>query len=205
MTSMQRVVGRIGRAIGLKGEVSVEVRTDSPGERFVPGVVLATDPVDAGPLTLRSARDHSGVLVLAFERVDTREGADALRGLLLTVDAPASDEPDAWYESELVGLTAWHVDGHELGEVVRLDTGAAQDLLVVRTPGRGEVLVPFVTAIVPEVDLTGRRVVVDPPGGLFEDLQDPDSEPGIEPGSEPGIEPGSEPDSAADGSDDRPR
>jgi len=162
---MERVVARIGRAHGLRGEVTAEVRTDDPAGRFVPGATFATP---AGELRLEAARDHSGVLLLRFAGVDTREDAEALRGTELTVDVTASDEPGAWYDHELVGLRAVHVDGTDLGEVVRLDTGAAQDLLVVRPAGGGdEVLVPFVTALVPEVDVAGGRVVLDPPGGMF--------------------------------------
>lgn len=167
---MQRVVARIGRAHGLRGEVSAQVRTDVPGERFAPGAVFETP---AGPLTLESARDHSGVLLLRFAGVTSREGAEALRGAELIVDVGASDEPDAWYDDELVGLRAVRLDGADLGEVVRLDVGAAQDLLVIRPPGgRPEVLVPFVRALVPDVDVAGGRVVLDPPGGMFDGAAD---------------------------------
>jgi 16S rRNA processing protein RimM len=171
---MQRVVARIGRAHGLKGEVSVEVRTDVPGERFVPGAVFVTEPASAGPLTLDTARDHSGVLVLRFVEAPDRAAAEELRGVQLLVETTASDEPDAWYEDELVGLAARTPDGDPLGQVVRLDTGGAQDLLVVRTPDGRDVLVPFVTALVPEVDVRGGAVVVDPPGGLFDETADAD-------------------------------
>jgi len=166
---VQRVVARLGRAHGLRGDVSAQVRTDVPEQRFVPGAVFDTDPASAGPLTLQSARDHSGVLLLRFTGVDGREGAEALRGTELLLDVGPSDEPDAWYEHELVGLRAVHVDGTELGTVARLDAGAAQDLLVVAPAGGGElVLVPFVTALVPDVDVAGGRVVLDPPGGMFD-------------------------------------
>lgn len=166
---MKRVVARVGRAHGLRGEVSAEVRTDVPEQRFVTGAVFDTDSGARGPLTLSAARDHSGVLLLRFEGVTTREGAEALRGTELLTDVEASDEPDAWYEHELVGLSALHVDGTELGTVARLDAGAAQDLLVVTPVGGGpEVLVPFVSVLVPEVDVAGGRVVIDPPGGMFD-------------------------------------
>jgi 16S rRNA processing protein RimM len=166
---VDRVVARIGRAHGLRGEVTAEVRTDSPERRFVAGAAFTTDPAEQGPLTLRSAREHSGVLLLAFEGVDDREGAEALRGTVLLVDADASDEPDAWYDDELVGLRAELGDGTVLGEVVGLLTGGAQDLLQVRPVGGGEdVLVPFVTALVPTVDVAGGRLVLDPPGGMFD-------------------------------------
>lgn len=172
---MERVVARIGRPQGLRGEVSAEVRTDAPDRRFVPGAVFSTDPAERGPLTLVSGRDHSGVLVLAFEGVHDREGAELLRGVRLLVDVTASDEPDAWYEHELVGLPVTSPDGEPLGEVLRLQAGGAQDLLVVRSTAGRSVLVPFVSALVPVVDVAGRRVVVDPPGGLFDDdTHDPD-------------------------------
>ncbi len=166
---MERVVARVGRAVGLKGEVTVEVRTDDPAARFVPGAVFVTEPASSGPLTLDGARDHSGVLVLRFAEVADRTTAEGLRGVQLLVDVGASEEPDAWYEDELVGLAVRTPAGGPLGEVVRLDTGGAQDLLVVRTPDGREVLVPFVTALVPDVDIDAGVVVVDPPGGLFDD------------------------------------
>jgi 16S rRNA processing protein RimM len=170
---MDRVVARIGRAHGLRGEVSVEVRTDVPEQRFVPGTVFATDPAERGPLTLAGARDQGGLLVLAFEQVADRTAAEALRGTLLIVDADASDEPDAWYEDELVGLRVEDPAGTLLGELVRLETGGAQDLLVVRPAAGGELVrVPFVVALVPVVDVPGGRVVVDPPGGMFGPTED---------------------------------
>jgi 16S rRNA processing protein RimM len=174
---MDRVVARVGRAHGLRGEVTVEVRTDAPEQRFVEGATFSTDPAAAGPLTLRSARDNNGVLLLAFEGVADRTGAESLRGTLLLVAADASDEPDAWYDDELVGLRAQRPDGSPLGEVVGLLTGGAQDLLEVRPVGAGRstVLVPFVTALVPVVDVPGGRVVIDPPGGMF-DADDRDDE-----------------------------
>jgi len=92
---MDRVVARIGRAHGLRGEVSVEVRTDVPEQRFVPGAVFGTDPADHGPLTLLTARDHGGLLVLGFAEAGDRSAAEALRDTLLLVDAAASDEEDA--------------------------------------------------------------------------------------------------------------
>ncbi|GAA4345149.1 ribosome maturation factor RimM [Angustibacter luteus] len=165
---MERVVGRIGRAHGLRGEVTVEVRTDVPEERFVPGAVFVTDPAAAGPLTLADVHEHSGTLLLRFEQSTDRTSAEGLRGVMLLVSTPASDEDDAWYEDELVGLRVRSPQGEDLGEVARLDTGGAQDLLVVRRADGPNVLVPFVHALVPEVDVPGGFVVVDPPGGLFD-------------------------------------
>ena len=174
---MDRVVARVGRAHGLRGEVTAEVRTDIPELRFTDGARFTTDPAARGPLTLTAAREQGGVLLLTFDGVEDRTAAEALRGTLLLVDASASDEPDAWYDDELVGLRAESAEGAVLGEVVGLHTGGAQDLLEVKPTGQASetVLVPFVRALVPEVDVAGGRVVLDPPGGLFEPLADEDA------------------------------
>jgi 16S rRNA processing protein RimM len=166
---MQVVVARIGKAHGLRGEVTVQVLTASPGERFVPGVTFETEPAAAGPLVLRSARDHNGVLLLAFEHTEDRSGAEALRGIRLLGDVlEDDDDEDGWYERDLVGLKAVTLGGVEVGEVTALETRPTQDLLVLRLTDGREALIPFVSAIVPEVDVEGGRIVVDPPAGLLE-------------------------------------
>ena len=166
---MQVVVARIGKAHGLRGEVTVQVLTGAADERFVPGASFVTEPAEAGPMVLRSARDHNGVLLLGFEGTDDRSGAEALRGIKLLAN-PLEDhgDEDTWYERDLVGLKAVTVGGDEVGEVTALQSGAAQDLLVVRLTDGRKALVPFVTAIVPEVDVDGGRVVLDPPPGLLD-------------------------------------
>jgi 16S rRNA processing protein RimM len=128
--------------------------------------VFATDP-DVGELVLAAGRRHQDRWVLRFEDVTSREAAEGLREVELLVDT-AADEPedDAWPVGALVGLQVVDTAGHRLGTVTALESGAAQDLLVVDT-GRERVLVPFVTALVPVVDVAAGRVVVDPPGGLF--------------------------------------
>ncbi len=166
---MERVVARLGRAHGLRGEISAQVHTDVPQERFRPGAVFGTDPAGAGPLTLDGVRDHLDGLLLTFRGVRDRAAAERLRGARLLVQTPRSDEPDAWYPEELVGLTVRTVQGVPLGRIAGLRTTGAQDLLEVRTEAGGEVLVPFVAALVPVVDLAGGTVVVDPPGGLFDE------------------------------------
>jgi 16S rRNA processing protein RimM len=169
------VVGRIGRPHGVRGEVTVEVRTDDPDLRFTPGAVLLTDPADRGPLTVAARRWNRDVLLLTLENAggepfDSREAAEALRNTELLVpvaDLPELDDPDVFYDHQLVGLAVRLTDGSVLGEVaaVRHEGG---DLLVVRRPEGGEALIPFVSAIVPTVDLDGGFVVVDPPEGLLE-------------------------------------
>jgi 16S rRNA processing protein RimM len=166
---MQVVVARIGKAHGLRGEVTVQVLTSSPEDRFVPGASFVTDPAEAGPLVLRSARDHNGVLLLGFERTEDRSGAESLRGIRLLGDVlEDDDDEDSWYERDLVGLKAVTVAGDEVGEVTALRSRPTQDLLVLRLTDGREALVPFVSAIVPEVDVEGGRIVVDPPAGLLD-------------------------------------
>jgi len=166
------VVARIGKAHGLRGEVTVQVLTGAPDERFVPGATFTTDPPAAGPLVLRSARDNNGILLLGFDGTDDRTGAEALRGTkLLAGVLTDDDEAEAWYERDLVGLRVVTVDGVDVGEITALESRPAQDLLVLRLTDGREARVPFVTAIVPEVDIEGGRVVLDPPQGLL-DLDD---------------------------------
>ncbi|PFG42750.1 16S rRNA processing protein RimM [Isoptericola jiangsuensis] len=164
---MDLVVARIGRAHGLRGEVGLDVRTDVPQERFVVGAVLATAPAAAGPLTVTSARTHQGRWLVGFAGVSDRTGAEALRGVELVVTEDVSAEEDAWYPHELAGLRAELADGTVVGEVVGLEHLPAQDALVVKETGGERTLVPFVRAIVPEVDVPGGRVVLTPPGGLL--------------------------------------
>ena len=169
------VVGRIGRPHGVRGEVTVEVRTDDPDLRFVPGATFRTDPVARGPLTVTGVHWHSGTLLLRLEGpdgrpLDSREAAETVRNTELLVDVadlPEIEDPDSYYDHQLIGLTVRLPDGTELGEitVVRHE---AQDLLSVRRPDGTDVLIPFVSAIVPTVDLDGGFVVVDPPEGLLE-------------------------------------
>jgi len=166
---MQVVVARIGKAHGLRGEVTVQVLTGAPDERFVPGATFVTDPPEAGPLVLRSVRDNNGILLLGFERTDDRSGAEALRGIKLLADVLVDDgDEEIWYERDLVGLKVVTAGGAEVGEVTGMESRPAQDLLVLRLTDGREALVPFVTAIVPEVDIEGGRVVLDPPPGLLD-------------------------------------
>jgi 16S rRNA processing protein RimM len=151
------------------------VRTDDPDLRFAPGEVLVTDPPGRGPLTVVDKRWHSGTLLLQLagpsgEPYGSREAVDALRNTLLLVpvaDLPEIEDPDSYYDHQLVGLSARLTDGSALGEVTAV-RHEAQDLLVVRRPDAPEALIPFVSAIVPTVDLAGGFVVVDPPEGLLE-------------------------------------
>lgn len=168
---MQLVVGRIGRAHGIKGEVTVEVRTDEPELRLAPGAVLHTDPSTVGPLTITSGREHSGRLLLGFEGTRDRNAAEALRGTLLVADVDPADEPadaEEFYDHQLVGADVVATDGQLLGQVAELVHLPYQDLLSVRRTDGGEALVPFVSEIVLNIDVKERRMTVDPPAGLFD-------------------------------------
>jgi 16S rRNA processing protein RimM len=132
--------------------------------------VLRTDPAERGPITIAGVHWHSGTLLLRLEGVDSREAAEAVRNTELVVpvaELPEIEDPDSYYDHQLVGLTARLSDDAVLGEVTAI-LHEAQDLLVVRRVEGGEVLIPFVSAIVPTVDLDGGFVVVDPPEGLLD-------------------------------------
>ena len=220
---MQLVVGRVTRPHGVRGEVSVEVRTDDPDLRFAVGRVMATDPAAAGPLTVESVRWHSGRLLIRFAGIADRNQAEELRGTWLTLDsaeAGSTGDPDEFHDHELIGLAVVTTSGEPVGRVTDV-RHFGQDLLVIEPaparsagragdwasrggPGRGgasrggaspdgtgpgrprpgwpraggpgaarrgltsELLVPFVAAIVPEVDVAAGRLVIDPPPGLLE-------------------------------------
>ncbi len=173
MNTIEVVVGRIGKPHGLRGELTIDVRTDEPDRRFAPGTVLRAEPPRGSHNTLRSVtvqsrRWHSSRLLVSFTEIPDRTAAESARGLLLHVELDAGetpDDPDEFYDHQLVGLAAHDEDGRHLGEVTALVHGGAQDLLTIRTPEGRDTLVPFVKALVPVVDLAaGRVVVADRPG-----------------------------------------
>ena len=168
---MQLVVGRVIRPHGVRGEVVVDVRTDSPEQRYAVGTVFETDPTAAGPLTVEALRPHQGRYLVTFDGFADRDAADRLRGVLLCVDSatvPDPDDPDEFHDHQLVGLRVELADGEHLGEVVRIEHAPSSDLLIVRLLDGRTGMVPFVRAIVPEVDIASGRVVVAPPEGLFD-------------------------------------
>ena len=163
-------VGRIGKARGVKGHAFVMPYTDDPEVRFAVGSVLETDPAAAGPLTVASRSDASGKLVLSFVGVDDREAIEALRGVMLVMDRsarPVLDDPDDFYTSDLIGLAARTTQDRDLGPVTDVIDIAGTEYLVLTVDGV-ERLVPFVSAIVPEVDVSGGTILIDPPDGLFD-------------------------------------
>ncbi len=165
---MSQVVARLGKPHGIRGEVTVEVRTDDPESRFVPGAVFTTDP-DIGPLTLERARWHRDRLLLTFDEVGDRSRAEEVRNTEILIDGADDEvEDDAWRVEELVDLAVHLTDGTRVGTVTDLTVGVMQDLLHMRTMAGEDVLVPFVEEIVPEVDLDQRRVLLTPPPGLID-------------------------------------
>jgi 16S rRNA processing protein RimM len=168
---VQLVLGRVSRAHGIAGDVAVEVRTDAVDERFAPGATLDTDPPERGPLTVERTRWHSGRLLVRFRGVGDRTAAEALRGTLLVADSATSPpvvDADEFWDHDLEGLDARLLDGSVLGVVEQVLHPPGADVLSVRRPDGTEVLVPFVRALVPVVDLGERRLYVDPPDGLLE-------------------------------------
>ena len=210
-------VGRLLKAHGLKGAIKLELYTDDPERRFVPGAVFSLQVPTSSKwhgktLELIELRWYNTHPVAFFVGVDDRSEAETLVKAILWVDqstAELPDEPDAWYDHQLVGLRALR-DGRQVGTVARVDHLPAQDLLAITTAD-GEVLVPFVSAFVPTVDIAAGTIVLTPPPGLFEELPDDDPEPAAsgepdaQPAEQPAVEPTGEPaDNSASSSDGTP-
>ncbi len=163
-------IGRVAKPRGVRGELFVEPWTDDPDVRFAVGSVLRTEPTSHGPLTVEASSAAGGKLVVHFVGVESREDAEALRGTRLVIgldERPVLDDPDDFYDTDLVGLTALTVSGEELGPVCEVLHAGGADYLVLDLAGQQR-LVPFVAAIVPTVDVAGGRVLIDPPEGLFD-------------------------------------
>jgi 16S rRNA processing protein RimM len=170
------VVGRIGRPHGLKGEVAVEPRTDEPDRRFAVGARLQTERTrptaardEATALTVLATRWHSGRLLVTFEEIGDRTAAEEARGTLLVVPVDPSetpDDPEEFYDHQLIGLPVEDTEGVPVGSVVAVEHTGGQDLLHIEVDGV-DVLFPFVSALVPVVDVPGRRIVVDDRPGLL--------------------------------------
>jgi len=188
---MLLVVGQIGKPHGIRGEVSVAVRTDEPEERFVAGSAFTTEVprdrrVSTGPapgaapgepyrvpaqLVIESVRWHQGRGIVQFEGVHDRNVAEALRGVLLQVDSAGltpPDDPDEFHDHQLIGLRVEALDGSVLGTVDRIDHAPSADLIVLQKAAGGTALIPFVSQMVPKVDLAGGCVLVDLPEGLLD-------------------------------------
>ena len=175
-------VGRLLKAHGLKGAIKVEMYTDDPASRFTPGSVFTLQVPDESPwlgktLTLRELKWYNDSPVAFFEGIDDRTDAESLIKAILWIDDDSDSRPvedDAWYDHQLIGLTVRR-DGVAVGTIARVDHFPSQDLLIVSTDN-GDVMVPFVKAIVSHVDIEAGTVDVTPPFGLFEEPADDASE-----------------------------
>jgi len=168
---VQLVVARIGRAHGVRGEVTIEVRTDKPEERFYVGGVLETEPANLGPLRIASIRNHNGTLLLSFEGKGDRGKAEELRNVLLVANVELSRDElneDEFHVTEILGCSVFLESGEHLGEVVDILQLPSQDTLVVKSISKeDEVLIPFVKKHVPELDLKSRKIIVRNVEGLI--------------------------------------
>ena len=196
-------VGRLTKAHGLKGAIKVELYTDDPARRFTPGAIFTLQVPTSSPwhgknLELIELKWYNSHPVAFFKDVPDRSAAETLVKAILWIDHDESespDEEDAWFDHQLVGLKVIR-DGAEVGTVSQIDHFPAQDLLTVATAS-GDVLVPFVKAIVTAVDVTAGTLTVDPPLGLFEELPDDEPEsPAVDAAADPqpaGAEPTADP------------
>jgi 16S rRNA processing protein RimM len=170
-------VGRLLKAHGLKGAIKLELYTDSPELRFAPGSKLELQVPEESKwfgksLTVSELRLYNNMPVVFFEGIDDRTEAETLIKAILLVDAPVEElpaEPDAWYDHQLAGLKVFR-EGREIGTLVRVEHLPAQDLLVIQSD-RKELLLPFIKAFVPVVDVKAGKIEITPPGGLFEELE----------------------------------
>ncbi len=168
---MDVVVGRLGRPHGVHGEISVEVRTDDPENRFAIGAKI-TVKENNKKLTVASTRWHLSRLLIKFEEIQDRTQVDAVRGKLLVVEVDPNEAAlgnNEFYEFQLIDLDVFNTNNEKLGVVKEVLPGSAQALIVVKTLDNKEVMVPFVNQLVPEVDIKNKRVVMNPPSGLFDE------------------------------------
>lgn len=169
--TVEVVVGILGRAHGLRGEVVIELRTDEPDRRFGPGQVLRAED-GARTFTVTSARYHSGRLLVTFAELADRTAVEAVRSTRLVLDVAPGELPEGegeFYDRQLVGLRVLDAAGVDVGAVTALVHLPGQDSLEVLTD-IGTRLVPFVVALVPEVDLAeGHIRLADVPGLLSDE------------------------------------
>ena len=171
-------VGRLTKAHGLKGAIKVELYTDAPERRFVPGAVFSLQVPTSSDwhgktLELIELKFYNAQPVAFFAGVLDRSTAETLIKAILWIEhdpAEKSDEEDAWFDHQLIGLAVMR-DGAKVGTISQIDHFPAQDLITVDTP-TGDVLVPFVKAIVAAVDIEAGTMTVTPPLGLFEEIAD---------------------------------
>ncbi|WP_334121613.1 ribosome maturation factor RimM [Glutamicibacter sp.] len=174
---MRLQVARIGKPHGIRGEVTVQVLTDNPEERFTAGEELIVVDGPVKTLTVKNARWNKTILLLSFKEINDRNQAETLRGARLEIEVSdePEDESDEWYEHELLDLKVM-LDDQQVGVITALRTNPAQDLLVFEDTEGNEIYLPFVDEFVPEIDPEAGIVVITPPAGLLTLNSDDDSE-----------------------------
>lgn len=174
--AIEIIVGRIGRAHGIRGDVTIELRTDEPERRFADGAVLREEG-GRRTFTVASTRWHGDRLLAKFDELPDRTAVEGVRGITLVCDTDEAEQPsgdDEFYDRQLIGLSVLDAAGEKVG-TIKAVTHLAQDLLEIATD-HGVRLVPFVTALVPEVDLVAGHVRLADVAGLIDDLDDADAE-----------------------------
>jgi 16S rRNA processing protein RimM len=161
-------VGRVAGAFGVRGEIRIASYTERPLGLLDYGALL--DQRGAVCLQLTGAREVQGGVIARAKGIETKEQADALRGLILHIDRaalPAPDE-DEFYLSDLIGLAAVAPDGQALGKVRSVQDFGAGDLLEIEPPVGPTWYAPFTRAVVPSVDIAAGHVVIDRPPEVSE-------------------------------------
>jgi 16S rRNA processing protein RimM len=159
------VVGKVTKAHGLRGEVTVLPLTDNP-DRFAPGNVVYLQ--DGRALSIREARDNGARLLVTFEGVGDRTAAEALGGSMLVV--PESDLPElpegTYWPHELVGCEVVTAAGRSIGTIADVVANPANDIWVTSAADGQEILVPAIRQVIDEVDIAARRVRVHEVPGI---------------------------------------
>jgi 16S rRNA processing protein RimM len=159
------VVGKVTKAHGLRGEVTVLPLTDNP-DRFAPGGVVYLE--DGRALSIRDSRDNGARLLVTFEGVADRIAADALRGSMLVV--PESDLPElpegTYWPHQLEGCEVVTASGRSLGTIADVVANRANDIWITAGPDGEEILVPAIRQVIAEVDIAAKRVLVHEVPGI---------------------------------------
>lgn len=171
MATSRVVVGRLGRPHGIRGEVTVEIRTDEPELRFAPGSSVFLS--DGKTIEIQSIRWHQNLLLVKFAGIEDRNGSETLRGNLVEVEVDENELPefdDEFYDRQLVGLNAVE-NGLEIGVVEDVLHLPGQDLLSIKLKDGKEMLLPFIEQFVPEINLEKNEIVITPPNGLLDEAE----------------------------------
>ena len=163
---MQLVVGRIGRAHGVQGEATIELRTDDPETRFAIGQTVTLE--DGRSLKISGNRWHNQILLLSFSGIKDRNQIEELRDQLLYAEVDTNNtQPGEYHFQQLIGCEVLLPAGDKLGLVSEIVQLPGQDLLSVSTQ-KGEVLIPMVKQIIISIDVDKKIIKINPPEGLLD-------------------------------------